>query len=47
MNKKHFEAFACAEEKILNTEQGFSDFRAMLTNVTVDEALNTELDDFL
>lgn len=47
MNKKDLEAFAREAAKTLKTEKDFSDFRAMLTKVTVEAALNAELDDHL
>lgn len=47
MNKKDLEAFAHEAAKTLKTEKDFSDFRAMLTKVTVEAALNAELDDHL
>ena len=47
MNKEELEAFAREAAKTLKTEQDFNDFRAMLTKVTVEAALNAELDDHL
>jgi putative transposase len=47
MNKKDLETFAREAAKTLKTEKDFSDFRAMLTKVTVAAVLNTELDDHL
>jgi hypothetical protein len=47
MNKKDLEACAREAAKTLKTEEDFSDFRAMLTKVTVAAALNAELDDHL
>ncbi|MFT5889081.1 MAG: putative transposase [Zhongshania sp.] len=47
MNKKDLETFAREAAKTLKTEKDFSDFRAMLTKVTVAVVLNTELDDHL
>ncbi|PCI49007.1 MAG: IS256 family transposase [Oceanospirillales bacterium] len=47
MNKKDLEAFAREAAKTLKTEKDFTDFRAMLTKVTVEAALNAELDDHL
>jgi putative transposase len=41
------ETFAREAAKTLTTEKDFSDFRAMLTKVTVEAALNAELDDHL
>ena len=47
MNKKDLEAFAREAAKTLKTEQDLTDFRAMLTKVTVEAALNAELDNHL
>mgnify|MGYP000524797595 CR=1 FL=1 len=47
MNKKDLEAFACEAAKTLKTEKDLTDFRAMLTKITVEAALNAELDDHL
>jgi len=47
MNKEDLEAFALEAVKTLKTEQDLNDFRAMLTKVTVEAALNAELDDHL
>ena len=47
MNKEQLEAFAREAAKTLKTEQDLNDFRAMLTKVTVEAALNAELDDHL
>jgi putative transposase len=47
MNKKDLEAFAREAAKTLKTEKDLTDFRAMLTKVTVEAALNAELDDHL
>ena len=47
MNKEDLEAFAREAAKTLKTEQDLNDFRAMLTKVTVEAALNAELDDHL
>ncbi|OUS12090.1 hypothetical protein A9Q89_06735 [Gammaproteobacteria bacterium 53_120_T64] len=47
MNKEDLEAFAREAAKILKTEQDLNDFRTMLTKVTVEAALNAELDDHL
>ncbi|RLA52345.1 MAG: IS256 family transposase, partial [Gammaproteobacteria bacterium] len=40
MNKEDLEAFAREAAKTLKTEQDLNDFRAMLTKVTVEAALN-------
>ena len=47
MNKKELEAFAKAAAKNIKSEDDLNDFRAMLTKVTVEAALNAELDDHL
>ena len=47
MNKKELEAFAREAAKSLKTEKDLNDFRQMLTKVTVEAALNAELDDHL
>jgi transposase-like protein len=47
MNKKEMEAFAQEAAKSLKTEKDLNDFRRMLTKVTVEAALNAELDDHL
>jgi len=47
MNKEDLEAFALEAVKTLKTEQDLNDFRAMLTKITVEAALNAELDDHL
>lgn len=47
MNKEDLEAFAREAAKTLKTEKDLNDFRAMLTKVTVEAALNAELDDHL
>lgn len=47
MNKKELEAFAREAAKSLKTEKDLNDFRSMLTKVTVEAALNAELDDHL
>jgi len=44
MNKEDLEAFAREAAKTLKTEKDLNDFRAMLTKVTVEAALNAELD---
>lgn len=47
MNKKELEAFAKQAAKGIKTEADLNDFRAMLTKVTVEAALNAELDHHL
>ena len=47
MNKKQLEAFAREAAKTLKTEKDLSDFSQMLTQITIEAALNAELDDHL
>ena len=47
MNKKELEAFAREAAKSVKTEKDLSDFSRMLKKVTVETALNAELDDHL
>ena len=47
MNKKELEAFAREAAKTIKTESELNEFRKMLTKVTVETALNAELDDHL
>ena len=47
MNKKELEAFAKEAAKSIKTEADLTDFRKMLTKVTVEAALNAELDEHL
>lgn len=47
MNKKELEAFAREAAKGLKTEKDLNEFSQMLTKVTVEAALNAELDDHL
>lgn len=47
MDKKELEAFAKEAAKTLKTEKDLNEFRRMLTKVTVEAALNAELDDHL
>ena len=47
MNKKELHAFAREVAKDLKTEQDLNEFSQMLTKVTVEAALNAELDDHL
>ena len=44
MNKKELEAIAQAAAKNIKTEDDLNDFRQMLTKITVETALNAELD---
>ena len=47
MNRKELEAFAKEAAKTLKTEKDLSDFSRMLKKVTVEAALNAELDNHL
>lgn len=47
MNRKELEAFAREATKSLKTEKDLSDFSRMLKKITVEAALNAELDDHL
>ncbi len=47
MDKKQLEAFAREAAKTIKTESDLNDFRQMLTKITVETALNAELDDHL
>lgn len=47
MNKEQLEAFAREAAKSIKTESDLNDFRQMLTKVTVETALNAELDEHL
>jgi transposase-like protein len=47
MNKKELEAFAKEAAKSFKTEKDLSDFSRMLKKVTIEAALNAELDDHL
>ena len=47
MNKKELEAFAKQAAKSIKSETDLTDFRKMLTKVTVEAALNAELDEHL
>ena len=47
MNKKELEAFAKQAAKGIKSEQDLTDFRKMLTKVTVEAALNAELEEHL
>lgn len=47
MNKKELQAIAEAAAKNIKTEDDLNQFRQMLTKITVETALNAELDDHL
>jgi len=47
MNKKELQAIAQAAAKNIKTEDDLRDFQQMLTKITVEAALNAELDDHL
>ena len=47
MNRKELEAFAREAAKGLKTEKDLNEFSQMLTKITVEAALNAELDDHL
>lgn len=47
MNRKQLEEFAREAAKSIKTESDLNDFRKMLTKVTVETALNVELDEHL
>lgn len=47
MNRKELEAFAKEAAKSLKTEKDLNDFSRMLKKITVEAALNAELDDHL
>ena len=47
MNKKALEAFGKQAAKSIKTEADLTDFRRMLTKITVEAALNAELDEHL
>ena len=47
MKKEQIEALALEAAKGIKTEQDLNDFRRMLTKITVEAALNAELDDHL
>lgn len=47
MNKEQLEAFARDAAKSIKTESDLNDFRQILTKVTIETALNAELDDHL
>ena len=47
MKKEKIEAFAREAAKSIKTESDLNDFRQILTKITVEAALNAELDDHL
>ena len=47
MNKEELQAIAKAAAKNLKTEQDLNEFSQMLTKISVEAALNAELDDHL
>ena len=47
MNKKDLQAIAQAAAKNIKTEDDLNEFRRMLTKITVETALNAELEDHL
>ena len=47
MNKKELQVIALAAAKNIKTEADLNEFRQMLTKITVEAALNAELDDHL
>ena len=47
MDKKELRAIAKAAAKNIKTEADINEFRQMLTRITVETALNAELDDHL
>ncbi|MFT6689515.1 MAG: putative transposase [Colwellia sp.] len=47
MNKKALEAFAKQAAKDIKSEQDLTDFRKILTKITVEAALNAELEEHL
>lgn len=47
MNEKELHAFAQAAAKNIKTEDDLNKFRQMLTKITVEAALNAELEDHL
>jgi len=47
MNKKELQAIAQSAAKNIKTEEDLNEFRQMLTKITVEAALNAELDDHL
>uniref|UniRef100_UPI001A93CC3D transposase n=1 Tax=Legionella sp. W10-070 TaxID=1117709 RepID=UPI001A93CC3D len=47
MNREELETFAREAAKTLKTEKDLNDFSQMLTKITVEAALNAELDEHL
>ena len=47
MNKKELEAFAKQAAKGIKSEQDLTDFRKLLTKITVEAALSAELEEHL
>ena len=47
MNREELQEIALAAAKNIKTEQDLNGFRQMLTKITVEAALNAELDDHL
>jgi len=47
MNKKELEAFAKQAAKGIKSEKDLTDFRRILTKITVEAALNAELEEHL
>ena len=47
MNRKELEAFAREAAKSIESEKDLSDFSKMLKKITVEAALNAELDNHL
>jgi len=47
MNKKEIEALALEAAKGIKSEKDLNDFRKMMTKITVEAALNAELDEHL
>jgi len=47
MNRKEIEAFARKAAKGIKTEKDLSSFSQLLTKITIEAALNAELDDHL
>ncbi len=47
MNKKEIQSIAREAAKSIKTEQDLNDFSRMLKKITVETALNAELDDHL
>jgi len=47
MNKEELQALGLAAAKNIKTEQDLNEFRKILTKISVEAALNAELDDHL